>query len=145
MSVAIIRRIPSRNQSDQVWIAWFDALKKEFGRKKAIQLFIANWDKESGDNSGANTVNLRNHMEKSGIDIDGGVIGGLKDFGSGAYGYVGDIFNASKLLGIGLASVVVISMGVLIFQIAVRPSVRQEAIRVGSAVATRGATEIGKK
>ena len=145
MSVAIIKNIPRRSSSDQVWIQWYDALKKEFGRKKANQLFIANWDAVDGDTSNANTTNLRNHLQRFGIDVDGGVIGGVKDWALGVGGYFGDIFNASKIIGIGLASVVAISMGVLIFQIATRKSVRSEAIQVGTAIGTRGVSEIGKK
>ena len=145
MSVTLIRNIPTRNTSDQAWIQWYDALRKEFGRKKANQLFIANWDAQAGNSSQANTSTLRKHMQKFGIDVDGGVIGGLQDFGLSAYNYFGDIFTVSKFIGLGLAIVVAGSFAYLVIQVAVKPSVRQEAIRVGSAVATRGATEIGTK
>ena len=145
MSVAIIKNIPKRSSSDQVWIQWYDALRKEFGRKKANQLLVANWDAVDGDSSNANTTTLRKHLERYGIDVDGGVIGGVKDWALGVGGYFGDIFNASKIIGIGLASVVAISMGILIFQIATRKSVRSEAIKVGTAIGTRGVSEIGKK
>ena len=145
MSVAIIRRIPTRNQSDQIWIAWYDALRKEFGRKKANQLYIANWDSQNGDDSDANTSTLRTHLEKYGIDVSGGVLGGIKDFGLGTAGFIGDYFTAGKIISIGLASIVAISIGAIIIQIATRDKVRAEAVRVGSAVATRGVSEVGKK
>jgi len=145
MSVAIIKNIPKRNSSDQVWIQWYDALRKEFGRKKANQLFIANWDAVDGDSSNANTNTLRSHLERYGIDVSGGVLGGVKDWALGVQGYFGDIFNASKIIGIGLSSVVAISLGILLFQIATRKSVRSEAIKVGTAIGTRGVSEIGKK
>ena len=145
MSVAVIRRIPTRNQSDLIWINWYAALKKQLGRKKANQLFIANWDSQNGDNSEANTSTLRSHLEGNGIDVSGGILGGVKDTFLGVKGYFGTMFQASQIIGITLSSIVALSVGILVFQIATKPKVRQEAIRVGSAVATRGATEIGKK
>ena len=65
-------------------------------------------------------------------------------FFGGIGNYFGDFFTVGKWLGIGLASVLAISVAGLIFQIAFNSKTRGQAIRVGSAVATRGATEIGK-
>ena len=145
MSVDRIRNLPTNTDSDNVWIEWHNALKKVFGRKKANALYVVNWDAQNGYNSNANTTNLRKYLKKNGLEISGGFTGGIKDFGSGVGDYFGDFFTAGKYVAIGLAGVLAISVGGLIFQIAFNRKTRAEAIQVGTAVATRGASEVAKK
>lgn len=146
MSIAVdrIRQLPTYNDSDIVWIEWHKALKKVFGRKKANALYSLNWDAQNGYKSDANTSKLRDYLDDNGLKISGGVLGDTKDFFGGIGDYFGDFFTVGKYLGIGLASVLAISVAGLIFQIAFNKKTRGEAIRVGSAIATRGATEVGK-
>ena len=144
MSKELIRNLPNQNSIDKVWITWYDALKKQFGKQKANALFSANWDAKNGNGSVANTTDLRRYMEKNGLDISGGFFGEAKDRAYDVADFVGDYFTVGKWLGIGLLAVVGVSIGALVFQLATRSSVRREAVDIGSAVATRGLSNVGK-
>lgn len=139
MSKQLIRNIPTRNQSDVVWIAWYDALRKQFGRKKANALYSANWDAQNGSNSDANTRDLREHLKNKGkLEISGGFTGELKDKVFDVGNFFGDYLTVGKYLGIALGVIVVGGLGLFIYNIARKP---ETAVRVGSAIATRGMSE----
>lgn len=139
MSKELIRNIPTNNSSDVVWISWYDALRKQFGKKKANALFTANWDAQNGFNSDANSSDLRTHLkDKGGIEISGGVLGETKDRLLDVGNFFGDYFTVGKYLGIGLAVIVVGGVGLFIYNLAKDPD---KAVRIGSAVATRGMSE----
>jgi len=123
-----------------VWISWYDALRKQFGKKKANALFTANWDAQNGFNSNANTSDLRSHLEnKGGIEISGGVLGETKDKLLDVGNFFGDYFTVGKYLGIGLAVIVVGGVGLFIYNLAKDP---EKAVRVGTAIATKGKSEV---
>lgn len=145
MSREQIRKIPTQNSIDITWISWYDSLKKQFGRRKANALFSANWDSKNGNSSDANTTTLRNHMSDNGVEISGGFFGEAKDRIFGVADFFGDYFTIGKYIGLGLAGVVAISIGAFVFQIATKSSVRKEAVNIGSAIATRGASTGGKR
>jgi hypothetical protein len=138
MAYENIKAIPTKSSSDLVWITWYDNLKKTFGKKKANSLFSSNWDSQQASNSSANTSDLRAHLKNNDIDISGGVLGEAKDRVFGFTDSFGDIFTVAKWLGIGLAGVIVVSVGALVFQLATKSSVRREAVSIGKTVATRG-------
>lgn len=142
MSYQSIQNIPNRNDIDQVWINWYKDLRSTLGASKANDLFGRAWSAQNASDSNANTTYLREEMEKYGIDISGGIFGTTLDFGRQLSGNIGDVFTAGKWLSIALVGVVVISVGGLIFQIAFKPSVRNEALNIGSTVATRGMNKI---
>lgn len=139
MAYENIKKVPVNNSTDLVWINWFDSLKKTFGKKKARSLFSANWDAQDGDGSNANTSDLRGHLKDNGIDISGGVLGEAKDKFFDAGDFVGDYLTIGKWIGIGLVSVVAVSIGAVVFQLATKSSVRKEALGIGKTIATRGA------
>lgn len=145
MSKDAIRNLPNLNSSDNVWITWHTALKKHFGRKKANALFSANWDAKGGNSSSANTSTLRSYMKKNGVEISGGFFGESKDKAIDIANFFGDYLTAGKWIAIGLVSIIAVSAGVFVFQLATKSSVRREAVDIGSAVATRGVSQIGKK
>ena len=94
MSKELIRNIPTNSSSDVVWISWYDALRKTFGRKKANALFTANWDAQNGFTSDANTSDLRKHLkDKGGIEIAGSTLGEVKDKLIGVGDFFGDTFS----------------------------------------------------
>lgn len=145
MSKEAIRNLPNQNSSDNVWIAWYDALKKHFGKKKANALFSENWSAKGGNSSSANTTNLRSYMEKNGLEISGGFFGEAKDKAFDVADFFGDYFTAGKWIAIGLISIVAVSAGAFVFQLATKSSVRREAVDIGSAIATRGLSQAVKK
>ena len=137
MSREIIRNLPSANSSDLVWMGWYDALKKQFGKKKANGLFASAWDSQLANGSNANTTTLRQHL-----DISGGFWGEAKDKAFDAGNFLGDYLVMGKYLGIGIGVIVVGGLGLLVYNVARNP---EKAVRVGSAIATRGMSEAGKK
>ena len=139
MSRERIINLPKYNSSDSVWITWYDALKSKFGRKKANSLFTANWDAQDGSNSDANTTTLRQHLEKEGkLDIKGSFAGEVKDKAFDVANFFGDYFTVGKYLGIGLGVILVGGLGLFVYNIARKP---ESAVRIGTAVATRGMSE----
>ena len=139
MSRERIINLPKNNSSDTVWITWYDALKSKFGRKKANSLFTANWDAQDGSNSDANTTTLRQHLEKKGkLEINTGFAGEFKDKAFDLANFFGDSFSVAKYFGIGLGVIVVGGLGLLVYNLAKDPD---KAVRIGSAVATRGMSE----
>ena len=143
MSRELIREIPTASSNDLVWMAWYDALKKEFGKKKAVGLFTSNWNAQQIQTGGiTNTDTLRNHFKKDGVEIDGGIIGNAKDKVDSIADFIGDYLVMAKYLGLGLGVIIVGGLGLLVYNLAKDP---EKAVRVGSAVATRGMSEAGKK
>lgn len=144
MSFESIRNLPNSNSSDVAWLNWYKDLRSTLGKKNANQLFIQHWEAEDGFGSDANTTYLREELGKYNLKISGGTLGSVADFGKDVSSFFGDLFTTGKWLTIGMGTVIVVAVGGLLIQIAFNKKVRGEAIRVGSAVATRGATEIGK-
>jgi hypothetical protein len=142
MGFLSIQNIPSSSQSDTVWINWYKDLRGALGSKKANDIFSRAWSGLAMDDSAANTAHLRETMGKYGIDISGGVLGESLDFARKVGGQVEDLFTVSKWLSIGLATVVVVSIGGLIWQVAFKSSVRKEAVNIGATVATRGLNKV---
>lgn len=139
MSKELIRNIPTNSSSDVVWISWYDALRKTFGKKRANALFTANWDAQNGFSSDANTSDLRKHLkDKGGLEIAGSTLGEVKDQLIGIGNFFGDTFVIGKYFGVALGVIVVGGIGMLVYNIAKKP---ESAIRVGTAIATRGMSE----
>jgi len=139
MSKELIRNIPTNSSSDVVWISWYDALRKTFGRKKANALFTANWDAQNGFTSDANTSDLRSHLkDKGGIEIAGSTLGEVKDKLIGVGDFFGDAFSIGRYFGIALGVIVVGGLGLFVYNVARKP---ESAVRIGTAIATRGVSE----
>ena len=78
-------------------------------------------------------------METQGVHLDRDALDRLTDTGMGAYNFVTGMFNFTS----GVATVVVVmvvgAVGVLLYKMAQDPDT---AVRVGSAVATKGKSEM---
>lgn len=139
MSKELIRKIPKRTESDVVWIAWYDALRNQFGRKKANALFSANWDAQNGMNSDANTRDLREHLKNKGkLEISGGFTGELKDKVFDVGNWIGDSLVVGKYVGYALGIIVLGGIGLFVYNLAKDP---EKAIKIGTAIATKGKSE----
>lgn len=139
MSRERIINIPKNNSSDVVWITWYDALKNKFGRKKANSLFTANWDAQGGSGSDANTRDLREHLKKEGkLEISGGFTGEVKDKIFDVGNWIGDTLVVGKYVGYALGVIVIGGIGLFVYNLAKDP---EKAVKVGSAIATRGMSE----
>lgn len=138
MSFQSIQNLPTRNDSDQVWINWYKDLRSTLGAKKARDIFSRAWSAQNASASNANSTYLREEMSKHGIDISGGLLGTTLDFGRTATDYLSDVFTTAKWLSLGLGVVVVVSVGALLWQLATKPKIRKEALNIGTTIATRG-------
>lgn len=139
MSRERIINLPKNNSSDSVWITWYDALKSKFGRKKANSLFTANWDAQDGSNSDANTRDLREHLKNKGkLEISGGFTGELKDKVFDVGNWIGDSLVVGKYVGYALGIIVLGGIGLFVYNLAKDP---EKAIKIGTAIATKGKSE----
>lgn len=121
--------IPTRSSGGDEWASWYMSLKSNFGRKKSNEIFLKAW-KIIADKDKANTEYLRDVLESEGkIKLQGSSIDSIVDLGGDIGDNLGDIFTASKWLGITMGGIVVLGIGLLIYNIARKPE-----IVVGAAV-----------
>lgn len=128
--------IPGVNSSAAQWVTWHKALKSCVGKKNANQLFVMQYDKVGYDS----TTELRTYMKTQGVDLDKDVADRLVDWGGRTYDWFGGMFEFGTGISMIIILMVVGAMGMLLFQIGRNPDT---AVRVGSAVATRGMSEVG--
>jgi len=103
MKIDPSKNIPTASSKSENWIQWHKDLKKIFGKKKAISLWIYAWSKRGGINSSANTSALRDYMDKQDVDITTTSINKLTD----SIGNVLDFqFGVAKVIVIGGLSIV---------------------------------------
>ena len=130
--------IPTQRSSATTWIQWHKSLKKCVGKSNANQLWMLNFEKEVPDT----TLEMREYMRGQGVDLDRDVADRLTDFGSGVYNWFGGAFDVASYTTIALLIVIVGGLGMMIYNIA-KTTDADKAIRVGTALGTRGVSEIG--
>ena len=109
----VINDIPSRYSTSEQWKLWHEALKKEFGRDRANNLWLEAWSKR-GDND-ANDEELRTYLAKQGVSLEKDWADAAVDFGAGVVGSVGDIFATIRRNMMIMAIIaLVIVVGVLL-------------------------------
>lgn len=106
------KTIPTSSSKSENWIQWHIELKKIFGKKKANSLWLYAWAKRGGIKSSANNNELRNYMDKQGVDITTTALGELSD----SIGNVLDFgFGIGKIFIIGSLSITgLILIGILV-------------------------------
>jgi hypothetical protein len=106
------KTIPTSSSKSENWIQWHIDLKKIFGKKKANSVWLYAWAKRGGVKSSANNNELRNYMDKQGVDITTTALGELSD----SIGNVLDFgFGIGKIVVIGSLSVAgLILIGILV-------------------------------
>ena len=134
---------PNSSSSGDVWEQWHKNLVKCVGKSRANDLFLSLWRKRAGAGSDASTIRLREYLRTQGIELS---VTGLKkteDFFSDVGEFFGSGFNqfgtGVKILWYGLIGVLVLGALGLVYTIFVNPD---KAVRIGSAVATRGKSEM---
>jgi hypothetical protein len=111
---------PSIKSNDAQWIQWHKDLKGVFGKKTANSLFIAFWKKRQS--SAANTTSLRTYAKGQGFKIEGdSVISGVIDSSYDFIDGIGDMLKIGKYATIGVIGILVIGLGMTIFNIAKEP------------------------
>lgn len=132
MSYTTVQNIPTRNDSDQVWLSWYKDLRKTLDPKKANSLFNLNWSNQNAGTSDANTTYLREEMAKYGIEISGGVFGESLDFGRKITGAVTDMLSVSKFIGIGVGVVVLGSVVYIVYSFVNNSGFRDSTVTLAS-------------
>ena len=134
---------PTSSSSGDVWEQWHKNLVKCVGKSRANDLFISLWRKRAGSGSDASTIRLREYLRTQGIELS---VTGLKktqDFFSDVGEFFGSGFTqfgtGVKILWYGLIGVLVLGALGLVYTIFVNPD---KAARIGTAVATRGKSEM---
>lgn len=82
MAIDTVQNIPTFTSTDSEWIAWHEALVKQFGKKQANITFLQAFNKRANTET-ANTSTLRAYAQSKGMNIEGAYLG------SGVYDYVG--------------------------------------------------------
>jgi len=118
--------IPNTKSADYQWVEWHKAMKTRYGKKTANTLFLEAWQRrQSGD---ANTVALRNYLEKNDIGIEGGVFSFTADVLDDVGSYYSSLFSFGKWIGIVLIIILVVGIAMIIFNVAKRPVETARAI-----------------
>ena len=127
--------LPGVHSSAAQWKSWHQALRKCVGKENANGLFNMQYDKVGYDS----TTELRTYMKSQGVDLDRDALDRLTDTGMGVYNWVGGMFNFTSGVGMVVVVMIVGAVGVLLYKMAQDPDT---AVRVGSAVATKGKSEM---
>ena len=135
--------LPLSTNSGDVWENWHKNLVKCVGRSKANDLFIQLWAKRGGESSGASTVRLRTYLEGNGLAITTSGFKKFQDFGSDVSeffgGGIGALGTGMKIIWYGFVGVLVVGSAGLLYTVYRNPD---KAVRIGSAIATRGKSEM---
>ena len=113
--------VPSKRSTAAEWINWHKALKSNFGKKVANDLFLKAWRVRGGKGSDANTNELRSYLEKNGIVIDRNLVASITDTAYDLGDSIADTFKIGKYATIVIGVIVVGSVGLLLFNIARQP------------------------
>lgn len=116
-----VTNVPLATSSSTVWMEWHKALKSQFGKKKANELFLMAWDKRAGAGSDASTTALREYLTDNGLEISTTGFEDAADFGSSVGDSLGGIFTGGKYLIIGLGVILVGGLAMTVFNIAKQP------------------------
>lgn len=140
----VVQLIPTKSSSSEEWGAWYDSMKSNLGKKKALMLFSMGWAKR-GKGTPANTAALRKKMGDEGFAIDTNGFGKLLDTANKGLDFVDDFFVAGKWMTITAGVVIVGGLGLMLYNIAKDP-VRSAgaAADLASAVGSRGMARTGK-
>jgi hypothetical protein len=125
MIVKSIENIPSNSATDAQWIAWYEVLQPEVGRKEANILFLKAWNQRKNAGilgASSNTSALRDFLKTKGVDVRPD---GLLAYPISAYeavaGGIETFFGISKWTFIIMATIVIIPVAILLFNIAKNP------------------------
>jgi hypothetical protein len=127
---------PSVKSNCSEWIQWHKDLKSVFGKKTANSIFIAFWKKRGS--TSANTNELRTYAKDQGFSIVGGTLSGVVDSAYDVFDSFGDIFKVGKIATISIIIIVIGGLGMLIFNVARKPTAAISAASFGAAKGMKG-------
>jgi hypothetical protein len=108
------KRIPTTDDTAEMWISWHKSLKKWFSKNEANEHWLRFWNQRGGAGSDADIISLREYMQTQGVDLTTTYMGDLADIGKGITDFVGDSITWSRGLIIGG---VVVGIGLIAFYV----------------------------
>ncbi len=134
-----IKNIPNKNSLDTEWIMWHKALKALFGKKQANLTFLKAWKRRNVDglifDGKANTVELREYVEKEGFKVESGYLGYAADFVDDTTDWFGSWFGTAHKVSIAIGLIIFGLIIWAIIRIIRKPNEYTEAL---TSIATRG-------
>lgn len=115
-SVSLLYAIPTKQSSDIEWIQWHKNMKARLGKKNANMLFIQAFEKRGS--TSIVSEDMQNYFDKQGIPLQQTDWQALKGVISDSTDFASDIFKAGTYTAIGLAGILALSLGILVFNIA---------------------------
>lgn len=123
---SIIKYIPTKESSDDQWIAWHKMLKKGYGANRANDAFKVAFAYFAA--SSAKTNDLRAYGKTVGMDLDtnlvqdaGRIVATVKDSVGGVFDKVGGIFRTSRTVVIVMIILILVPVFMLLINIAKNP------------------------
>lgn len=122
-----VANIPNTNSGPEEWIIWHQALKARYGKKYANLLWIKAWRARGAEMweslNEANTVELRNYLEKQGITIEQGLADYPADWLDSFTSMFEFAIGVGKWGAIGLAAVLAVPVLLFLYNLAKRPEI----------------------
>lgn len=117
----ITLNVPNKESSDSIWIQFHKDLKSSVGAKNAQSVWVHAWTIRGS--SAANTGTLRDYLNSEGISLSpSGVLGQLLDTTNSLLSGIGDIFSGGKYVAYAVVGIVVLGLGLLVYNVAKAPA-----------------------
>ena len=133
----LINLIPNKQSKSDDWINFHKEMMKEIGIPNANTIFLIAWKERGGFSP--NDADLRSHLEKFGIVLNGQVWGAsaiadttkkvISTF-EGIFGFGLTTMKVVTIVGLGM-------VGLLVFNIIIKPSMYSNAVGVASGTALK--------
>ena len=109
----VVDDMPTRSSTSEQWKLWHQAIKKEFGRDRANNLWLDAW--EMRGNTEANDEELRLYLKKQGISLEKDFSDAVVDFGAGIVEGIGDFYESIRrnMMIVAILALVIV-VGVLL-------------------------------
>ena len=108
------KRIPTTEDTAEMWVSWHKSLKKWFSKAEANEHWLRFWNQRGGAGSDADTMDLREYMESQGVNLTTTIMGDIADGSMGVVDFIGDTFTWGRGLIIGG---VVVGIGLIAFYV----------------------------
>ncbi len=121
----VINDMPTRQSTSEQWKLWHEAIRKEFGRDRANNLWLDAW--EMRGNNEANDEQLRGYLLKQGISLDKDWQDAAVDFGSSVVGGIGDVFGSIRRNMMIVAILILVIVAGVLLAVIRNPQLIQQA------------------
>lgn len=110
------------NTSDAGWIQYFKDLRRSFGQRNAVSVWVKTWESRGGKTSKANTSTLRTFMKKQGVEVDNTGIAKIVDAGKGFANKVGFVYKTGVVFIFVSGGIILAGAALIIYGLAKQPA-----------------------